>query len=76
MSCSVRSAGSNQTCSSCRSSTDYWIVDLDARTFERTTPADERPEIVTAQIIWQPEGATEPLMIDVANYFAAVLDEG
>jgi len=25
---------------------DYWIVDLDARLFERWTPGDERPEAI------------------------------
>ena len=52
---------------------EYWIVDLDARTFERTTPADERPEILVDRLVWQPEGATEPLVLGVPGYFAAVL---
>jgi len=51
---------------------EYWIVDLDARTFERTTPADERPEILVEQVEWKPEGASESLTIEIPAYFAAV----
>jgi Uma2 family endonuclease len=53
---------------------EYWVVDLDARTFERTTPADDRPEIVVERLAWRPQGSNEPLMIDLPAYFAAVLD--
>ena len=53
---------------------EYWIVDLDARTFERTTPADDWPEILAETLLWQPEGAAEPLRIDIPLHFAAVLD--
>ena len=37
---------------------EYWIVDLDARAFERSTPA----------------GASTPLTIDLPAYFERVLD--
>ncbi|MEO5814879.1 MAG: Uma2 family endonuclease [Gemmatimonadaceae bacterium] len=53
---------------------EYWIIDLDARTFERSTPDDARPEILVDELIWPPEGASTPLVIDIAGYFAAVLD--
>lgn len=53
----------------------YWIVDLDARTFERSTPEDPRPEILVDELTWKPEGARVPLVIDLASYFAAVLQE-
>ena len=53
---------------------DYWIVDLDARTFERSTPADTRPEILVDEVRWHPQGASTPLVIDLPKYFAAVLD--
>jgi Uma2 family endonuclease len=52
----------------------YWIVDLDARAFERSTPGEEKPEVVRSQLVWQPEGASEPLVIDVEQYFRDVLD--
>lgn len=53
---------------------DYWVIDLDERTFERTTPADPAVEIETTTLRWHPAGASSPLTIDVAEYFAEVLD--
>jgi Uma2 family endonuclease len=53
---------------------EFWIVDLDSRTFERSTPADSRVEVLDERIEWMPAGASTPLVIDVPSYFAAVLD--
>ena len=53
---------------------EYWIVDLDARTFERSTPAESRPEILAELLEWFPDGAAEPLVIDLVAWFATVLD--
>ncbi len=53
---------------------EYWIVDLDARTIERSTPSEARPEILVDQLEWHPDGATEPLVMDLTTYFARVLD--
>ena len=52
----------------------YWIVDLDARTFERSTPIEERTELLVDEVRWQPVGAPRPLIIDLPTYFARVLD--
>lgn len=52
----------------------YWIVDLEARTFERSIPDDSRVELLADRVEWQPAGAREPLVIDVADYFRRVLD--
>jgi Uma2 family endonuclease len=54
---------------------EYWIVDLDSRTIERSTPSESRPEILSERLQWLPDGATEPLEIDLTAYFARVLDE-
>ena len=54
---------------------EYWIVDVDARLIERWRPEDERPEILTEQIVWQPDAAHAPLEIDVPAYFAEVCGE-
>ena len=48
---------------------EYWIVDNDAQAIERWRPGDERPEILAARITWQPDGATEPLTIDLDKFF-------
>ena len=53
---------------------EYWVVDLDARAIERSTPSEPRPEILAETIEWFPEGASEPLVSDLAAYFERVLD--
>jgi Uma2 family endonuclease len=53
---------------------EFWIIDLDARTFERTTPLDSRVDVVDAVLEWHPEGASAPFVLDVPEYFAQVFD--
>ena len=53
---------------------EYWVVDLDARTFERTTPGEPRAEVLTERIEWAPASSLPPLVIDVPAFFARVLD--
>jgi Uma2 family endonuclease len=53
---------------------EFWIVDLDARTFERSTPADARVDVLDTRVEWLPEGASTPFVLDVPAYFAEVLD--
>jgi Uma2 family endonuclease len=53
---------------------EYWIVDLDARTIERSTPTEPRPEILAERLIWMPDPAAAPLDIDLVAYFEQVLD--
>jgi len=53
---------------------EYWIVDLDARVIERWRPGDERPEIVSERIEWAPEGAADPMTIELAELWGEVLD--
>lgn len=50
----------------------YWIVDLDARIVERWRPGDERPEIVTQRLEWQPDPAHPPLVIGLVHFFAEI----
>ena len=54
---------------------EYWIVDLDARLFERWRQGEERPEILTASVDWSPAGADEPFRLDLPSYFAEVFQE-
>jgi len=52
---------------------EYWVVDLDARTIERSTPADPRVEILADRVEWLPPGAGTPLVIGLEEYFARVI---
>ncbi|HSD30451.1 MAG TPA: Uma2 family endonuclease [Gemmatimonadales bacterium] len=52
---------------------EYWIVDLDARLFERWRPRDSRPEIIDERLVWK-VGEVPELLIDVTALFARVLD--
>ena len=54
--------------------TEYWVVDLDARRLERSTAADAHVAIESGDLQWHPAGATLPLVIDLKEYFAEVLD--
>ena len=54
---------------------EYWIVDTDARSFERWTPDATEPEILRRSVSWQPAVAHEPLIIDLEQYFGEVLDD-
>jgi Uma2 family endonuclease len=54
---------------------EYWIVDLDARLIERWRPADERPELLTESLAWQPVETAEPLTLDLPPFFADVLGD-
>jgi Uma2 family endonuclease len=54
---------------------EYWIIDLDARTIERSTPAEPRPEVIADRLTWSPDEAGEPFELDLTEYFAAVLGD-
>jgi len=51
----------------------YWIVDLDARLVERWLPDDDRAELLTERIEWQPIPGTQGLVIELPEYFGNVL---
>jgi len=53
---------------------EYWIVDLDSRLVERWRPGDERPEIISETLTWQPLESAAPFELDLAGFFAEVLD--
>lgn len=57
---------------------EYWIVDIDGGVVERWRPADDRPEIVSGTLAWQPDARVPALVIDLARLYeeaAAVDDE-
>ena len=51
---------------------EYWIVDLDARIFERWRLHAEQPEVVVSLLTWFPLDGDEPFRLDLPKYFAAV----
>jgi Uma2 family endonuclease len=53
---------------------EYWIVDLDSRLVERWRPGDERPEILSETLTWQLTETGAPFELDLAAFFAEVLD--
>ena len=54
---------------------EYWVVDVDSRLVERWRPDDERPEILSEQLEWQPDPAQPALIIDLVAYFSRVVPE-
>lgn len=52
---------------------EYWIVSPEARTIARWRGTEEPGEILSRQLVWQPEGMTEPLVLDLADFFAEAL---
>jgi Uma2 family endonuclease len=54
---------------------EYWIVDIDARLIERWRKGDARPEVCDESLEWGPRPDRLPLVLDVARYFAEVMDE-
>ena len=52
----------------------YWIVDPDGRVIERWTPDDERPEVLSTAITWQPDPEVPALVIELPGFFSDALD--
>jgi Uma2 family endonuclease len=48
---------------------EFWILDIDSRLVERWRPRDERPEVITDILVWQPKPGIEPLRIELARVF-------
>ena len=53
---------------------EYWVVDADAELFEVSRPTDPRVELYGRELQWRPDGAAEPLAIDVPAFFARVCE--
>jgi Uma2 family endonuclease len=53
----------------------YWVVDVDNRMVERWRPNDAAAETLPSTLEWQPDRFTEPLTIDLSQYFGRVLGE-
>jgi Uma2 family endonuclease len=48
---------------------EYWIIDLEARIFERSSPGDSRVAVIADRFEWRPEGAATALVVDVERFF-------
>jgi Uma2 family endonuclease len=53
---------------------EYWIVDFEARAFERWSAAQQRPQVARDRLEWRPAGATKPLVIDVPRFFERIAE--
>jgi Uma2 family endonuclease len=51
---------------------EYWVLDLDARLIERWRPSDERPELLSDILTWQPDPARSLLTLDLAALFVDI----
>lgn len=54
---------------------EYWVVDANSHLVERWLPPDERPEVLSETLTWQPAGASEALAIDLAELFRDALGD-
>ena len=54
---------------------EYWIVDLDARVVERWRPDDDRPELLSERLDWQPAAQHPSLSLSLPDYFRKVLQD-
>ena len=52
---------------------EYWAVDADAQVVERWRPLDDRPEILSDRLEWQPDSRFPALVIDLPTLFAGAL---
>ena len=51
---------------------EYWVVVVRSGTVERWRPDDARPEILAEEFVWHPEGAREPFVLDLLDFFAEI----
>lgn len=54
---------------------EYWIVDLEARIFERWIPMESTPRIERTEMSWRPAGSLAVLQIDLPSYFDSVAQQ-
>jgi Uma2 family endonuclease len=54
---------------------EYWIVDVDSHIVERWRPGDDRPEVLSDSLVWQPSVEHRALEIDLPAFFAEVVGD-
>ena len=50
----------------------YWVIDLDAKVVEVWTPEERFPTIEGERIHWEPEGASQPLVLELGELFKPI----
>ncbi len=50
----------------------YWVIDPEARHAEGWTPAARAPTIERETLIWEPEAAAQPCVIELADLFRPI----
>jgi len=51
---------------------EYWVVDIERRQVERWGPSSGEPDILTAELAWQPRPDIPPLRLNLPDFFAKV----
>jgi Uma2 family endonuclease len=54
---------------------EFWVVDIDSRVVERWRPGDERPEVISGILDWQPKPDLAALRILLDEIFGPAEDE-
>ena len=49
---------------------EYWVVDIEERRVERWRPGHGQPDLLVAQLEWQPRPDITPLRLDLPEFFA------
>ena len=52
---------------------EYWIVSAEARTFARWRGSSDEADLLSSQLQWQSAGMSEPLVVDIPEFFADAL---
>jgi Uma2 family endonuclease len=52
---------------------EYWVIDVDARNVSRWRGRDDPGDVLSRQIEWRMDGAVEPFVLDLPEFFAEVV---
>lgn len=53
---------------------EYWIVNVEARVFERWRPGATRAELATERIEWRPPAGVEPFRLELGEFWREVFE--
>ena len=55
---------------------EYWIVDLDAQLLECWLPGADHPHVWSDRFIWSPTGQVGQWVLELPEFFSAILGQG